>query len=90
MGFGRACTPLRCAPLRCAPLRCVHLSFELLNTPNEALRAPPPIAASLLLIYPPKLSLRPELVRQGRLSFHWAKLHPTELHCILLSYAAPS
>ena len=55
-----------------------------------AARPPLPIAALLLLIYPPKLSLRPELGRQGRLSFHWAKLHPTELYCILLSYAAPS
>jgi hypothetical protein len=26
--------------------------------------------------------------RKGRMFFHWAKLHPSELHCILLSYAA--
>jgi hypothetical protein len=30
------------------------------------------------------------LGRQGRISFHWAKLHPNELHCTLLSYYAPS
>jgi hypothetical protein len=62
--------------------------FRLINMQNGALRAPPPIAASLLLIYTPKLSLRPELGQSGvRISFHWAKLHPPELHCILLSYA---
>ncbi len=26
----------------------------------------------------------------GRISFHWAKLHPSELHCTFLIYAAPS
>jgi hypothetical protein len=31
----------------------------------------------------------PNSGRQGRIFFHWAKLHPTELHCSLLSYAAP-
>jgi hypothetical protein len=31
----------------------------------------------------------PKLGRQGRIFFHWAALQPTELHCILLSYAAP-
>jgi hypothetical protein len=61
---------------------------------------PPPMAASLLLIHPPKIKnkLFPETKcspsgpnsGRGRLSFHWAKLHPTELHCILLSYATPS
>ncbi len=57
--------------------------------PKGALRAPPPpIAASQLLIYTPKLSLRPELGPSGvRTSFHWAKLNPSELHCILMSYA---
>jgi hypothetical protein len=61
--------------------------FRLINMQNGALRAPPPIAASLLLIYTPKLSLGPELGQSGvRIYFHWAKLHPPELHCILLSY----
>ncbi len=32
----------------------------------------------------------PNSGRQGRISFHWSKLHPTELHCTLLSYAATS
>ncbi len=67
----------------------VFLGSNLFKT--GALHAPPPIAASLLLIYPPKLSLGPELGQSGvRISFHWAKLYPPELHCILLSYAAPS
>ncbi len=64
--------------------------FRIINMPNGALRAYPPIAASLLLIYTPKLSLRlrPELgPSEVRISFHWAKLHHSELHCILLSYA---
>jgi hypothetical protein len=26
----------------------------------------------------------------GRIPFRWAKLHPYELHCTLLSYDAPS
>jgi hypothetical protein len=39
VGFGRACAPVRCA----------HPSFWLIYTPNGALRAPPDIAASLLL-----------------------------------------
>jgi hypothetical protein len=30
--------------------------FFLIATPNRALRAPPPIAASLLIIRPPKIS----------------------------------
>ncbi len=80
VGFSRACAPVRCA----------HPPFWPLKHSQRGAARPPPIAAPLLLIYHPKLSLRPELGRQGRLSFHWAKLHPTELHCILLSYAAPS
>jgi hypothetical protein len=32
----------------------------------------------------------PNSVRQGLLSFHCDKLHPTEIHRILLSYTAPS
>ncbi len=58
--------------------------FGLINMPKRALRAPPPaFAASLILIYPPKLFLRPELRPPWvRISIHWAKLHPSELHCI--------
>jgi hypothetical protein len=31
----------------------------------------------------------PNSGRQGHIFFHWAKLHPTELRCTLLSFAAP-
>jgi hypothetical protein len=88
VGFGRVCEPVRCA----------HPSFWLIATPNGALRAPPPANRSFAA--PPKikkltisrnkmLPFWSELGRQGRIFFHWAMLHPTELHCILLSYAAP-
>jgi hypothetical protein len=61
-----------------ALLRTRH--FDLIVTANGALRAPPPIAASLLLFIP-KLSLRLELGRQGvYLSIG--------LSCTLLGYIA--
>jgi hypothetical protein len=65
--------------------------FRLINMQNGALRAPPPIAASLLLIYTPRLSLRPKLGQSGvRISFHWAKLHLTELRwCTLRATLHP-
>jgi hypothetical protein len=57
--------------------------FGLINMPYRALHALPAFAASLILIYPPKLFLRPELGPPGvRISIHWTKLHPSELHCI--------
>ncbi len=34
-------------------------------------------------------SFRPKLGPPEHIFFHWAKLHPTELRCNLLSYAAP-
>ncbi len=43
--FGRACAPVRCA----------HPSFWAHCHPNGGLRPPPSIAASLLLIQPPKI-----------------------------------
>ncbi len=52
-------------------------------------RPPPPIAASLL---PQKLKINyfqkqnASLQAQGRISFHCAKLHLTELYCTLPSY----
>ena len=50
-----------------------------------------PIAASLLIIYPPKLSQSPNSVRQGRISFqaapYGAKLHLPELRLTFLSSA---
>jgi hypothetical protein len=77
----------------------------LKNTPNG--RCAPPIAASLLTIKKKIPETKgfpsgPNSDRQGHISFHWAKLHPTELHCTywatmhppelpgtLMSYAAP-
>ena len=65
----------------------------------RALRAPVFLGSLLrpsqlrcFLFTPQNLSSGPNSGHQGRLSFHWSKLHPTELlvHCILLSYAAPS
>jgi hypothetical protein len=35
------------------------------------------------------LPFRPKLGTPVAYIYHWAKLHPTELHYILLSYAAP-
>jgi hypothetical protein len=56
--------------------------------PNRALRAPPPIAASLL---PPKPQNKKIYYFQKQNVFlHWTKLHPTELRCDLLTYDAPS
>ncbi len=63
--------------------------------------APPPRPSQLrcFLFFKNKNNLFPETKcfpsgpnsgRQGRIFFHWAKLHPTELHCTLLSYAATS
>ncbi len=65
--------------------------FRLINMQNGALRAPPLIADSLLLIYTLKLSLRPQLGQLGvRISFHWAKLHPELLYASpRMSYTAP-
>jgi hypothetical protein len=51
--------------------------------PNRALRAPPAFAASLILIYPPKLFLRPEL---GLSCILLSYIASTELRCTLLSY----
>ncbi len=41
----------------CAPVRCAHPSFELIATTKRGASRPPspPIAASLLLIWPPKI-----------------------------------
>ncbi len=55
VGFGRACAPVRCA----------HPSFWAHYHAKQGAARPPTIAALLLLIYPPKLSLRPELGPPG-------------------------
>ena len=49
VGFGRACAPVRCA----------HPPFWAHYQAKRGAARHPPIAASLLLIYPPKLSLKP-------------------------------
>ncbi len=92
MGFGRACAPVRCA----------HPSFWAhLFAKRGAAR--PPVHRSFAASHSSKIrttyflkqnaSLQasgPTSGRQGRIFFHWAKLHPTELHWTLLSYAATS
>jgi hypothetical protein len=83
VSFGRACAPVRCA----------HPSFWSHYHAQRGAARPPAYRSFAALIYPPKLFHRSELGRQGRISFHWAKLHPTELlhpnelHCTLLRYA---
>ncbi len=81
MGFGRACASVRCA----------HPTFWAHCHAQRGAARPPPIEDSLLPQKPEKKSFPsgPNLGRQGRIFFHCAKLHPTELHCILQSYAAP-
>jgi hypothetical protein len=71
--------------------RALRAPVILISLPSQTGRCAPPAYRSFAaFIYPPKLSLRSELGRHGCISFHWAKLHPTELNCVLLSYAAPS
>jgi hypothetical protein len=74
--------------------------FGLINSPKGALR-PPPLHRSFAGSYSSKIKNNlfpktkcfpsgPNSGRQRRISFHWTKLHPTELHCTLLSYTATS
>jgi hypothetical protein len=69
-----------------------HVLLGSKTCPTGRLAPPRPSQLCCFLFTPPKLSLRLELGPPGAftVSFHWAKLHPTELHCIFLSYAAPS
>ncbi len=87
VGFGRTCAPVRCAhpsfwahchTQRGAARPSLHRSFA----------APPKIKK----LFPKTKCLPsgPNSGRQGHIFFHWAKLHPTELRCTLLSFAAPS
>jgi hypothetical protein len=78
-----------CAHALCAP-------FFLGQWTRQTERCVPPAHRSFAA--PPKNKLFPETKcfpsglnssRQGRTIFHWAKLHLTELHCTLLSYASP-
>ena len=68
--------------------------------PRQTGRCAPPRPSQLHIHQPKNINLifpetkcfpsGPNLGRQGRISFHWAKLHPNELHCTLLSYDASS
>ncbi len=78
--FGRACAPVCCA----------HPSFWSHCHAQRDAACPPAYRSIAAFIYPSKLSMRSELDCPGRISFHWAKLYPAELHCIFLSYALPS
>jgi hypothetical protein len=71
---------------------CAARTRHLISLPRPMGRcAPPPSLSQLRCFYlSPKAFHQFQLDRQGYISFHWAKLHPAELHCILLSYAAPS
>jgi hypothetical protein len=60
------------------------------SLPCQTGRCAPPAHRIFAASYLPPKTFCPSSGSQGLLSFHWAKLHPTELHCILLSYAAPS
>jgi hypothetical protein len=72
------------------------LLFGFIDMPNGALRALP--CPSQLRCFPKNKKLTisgtkcfpsgPKSGRQGRIFFHWAKLHPPELHCTLQSYSA--
>jgi hypothetical protein len=71
VGFGRACAPVRCA----------HPSFDLIATPDGALRPPPAYRSFAAFISPPKLSISSNSIARGvYLSFG--------LSCTLLSYIA--
>jgi hypothetical protein len=68
---------------RCAPPPPVHSSFAASHSSK--------IKTTYFLKQNASLQASgPNPGRQGRISFRWAKLHPTELHCTLLSYAATS
>ena len=79
VGFGRACAPVRYA----------HPSF-LGSLPHPMGRCAP-LKKKKKNIFPETKCLPsgPTSGRQGHIFFHWAKLHPSELRCNLLSFAAP-
>ncbi len=89
---------LVCFGRACAPVCCAHPSFWAHKHAKQALcipahrsfAAPPKIFKNKLFPETKCFPSGPNSGRQGRISFHWAKLHPTELHCALLSYDAPS
>ncbi len=57
--------------------------------PHRSCYAAPPKIKNKLFPETQCFPAGPNSGRQGRISFHWAKLHPNELQCTLLSYAAP-
>ncbi len=82
VGFGRACAPVRCA----------HPSFWAHYHPKRGAARPSPAHGSFSAFYssPKNNYFKKQIGSLLAQSFRWAKLHPTGLHCILLSYAAPS
>jgi hypothetical protein len=66
---------------------CAPALLVLFTQKTGALRTPRP-SQHRCFLFTPQTFLQART--QRRKYFHWAKLHPTELHCILLSYAAPS
>ncbi len=86
MGFGRACAPVRCAH----PSFWAHKHAKRACAPPHRSSAAPPKIKNTVFPETKCFPSGPNSGRQGRISFHWAKLHPTELHCTLLSYDAPS
>ena len=81
--------------------RALRAPVFLGSVPRQKGRCAPPVHRSFAASYssPQKNHLIPETKcfpsgpnsgRHGRISFHRSKLHPTELHCTLLSYAATS
>ncbi len=88
MGFGRACAPVRCAhPSFWAHQ---HAKRGAARTPARRSFAAPPKIKNYEL-FPDTKCFRsgPNSGRQGRIFFHWAKLHPPELRFTLLNYAGP-
>ncbi len=68
--------------------------FGSINLPKGALRAPPSIAVSLLLIHPPEIKItyfffRNKLLTELRCNLLGYAVPYFELRCTLLSYAAP-
>ncbi len=84
--------------------RALRAPILLSSLPGPTGRCAPPAHRSFAASYLPRQSLSsgPHSGRQGHLSFHWSKLHPTVLHsiywatlhppvlrCTLMSYTAP-
>jgi len=71
--------------------RALRAPVILISLSRPTGRCAPPRLSQLRCFYLslkafPQARTRPP----GGISFYWAKLHPAELHCILMNYAAPS